>query len=599
MLYSIPKYNRAYPKNGRSLWEPTYLKALIDKHSSEHNWHIELNSNSATIIADNHHKFELHFTKSLEHVSCSCHKFIEEGLNWCQHLSALNRFMFTNHKEFNSMKHKNKPDILFYNSKDETFYIPAKNREINREGIPNITATHSSSIHNCLNKFSFIPGWIPELLNPFPTINLYGYQEKAIRHMLHYKRTILSLEMGWGKTLCALACIKHHLAQNNDLKIIVICPKSLKSQWEKEIATHIGASTQNVKNKNDKLQDATFAIFNYESLRDYSNDLKCDILILDEVQKIKNKNTKSWKAISKINSTYCWALSGTVVENNVEDFLAIADILRPDLFKTRWKFYDKFCEIDGRFIRGFKNSKDLHDLLETIIYRAPDGESPLTLELNHTVIKVKMSPKQKKLHDFYYHEVKKLLAMSMNRMLTFSEKIMLSAYQTKTRMVADSGWLVDANFGEPTKKIEAIVKMVQNTDGKIVIFSEWKEFLNKLEISFYKLGIKTVRFDGSLSQKKRKDAITAFTTNPDIKLFMSTDAGGVGVDGLQHVSNTIIHCQMSWNPARLEQRNGRLFRIGQTKPVKSFLFLSEGSIEESIIMTHQRKTEIKNVIFGK
>lgn len=590
------------PKPHESIWAPHYLKLLIDKESSEHNWRIDLQSNSATIIADNNHKFYVNFNKSLTHLSCSCAKFVEEGLNWCQHLSALRRFAQTNIKDFRSFKHAEKPDMIFYNSETEVFYIPAKKREVNLANLVSLTIPHSTSIAKVkqLHASQQLFGSVPDELDLFPGIKLYPYQKEAIKHMLYYMQTILSLEMGWGKTLCALICSKYRLDQDLETKILIVCPKSLKSQWEKEIQKYFATATvQNLKNKKAVLNNSTFTIMNYEMLRDYPGDLTYDILILDEVQKIKNKSTQAWKAINKIVFKYCWALSGTVIENSVEDFLSIVDILRPDMFKVRWKFYDRFCEVNRHFIKGFKNSAALDQLLKTILYRAPSDQTPLNLNIEQTVFKVKMSPEQKALHDRYYKEVRRLLAISMTKSLTFYERTLLSAYQTKTRMAADSGMLLDSGFNGKSPKIKAIMKLIDTLPEKIVVFSEWKVFLDLLEVQLRHKGIGVVRFDGSLSQAKRKQAINQFINNSATRIFLSTDAGGVGVDGLQHVAKHIIHCQMTWNPSRLDQRNGRLYRIGQKDDVKSYLFLSKDSIEESIVNTHLRKTSIRNTILGE
>lgn len=598
-MHQVSKYPTSVIKYTTSIWSPDYQKLLITQESSKHDWNLVLGTNTATVIAMNNHKFDLHFSKFFDSVSCSCAKFVDDGLNWCQHLAALKRFADYNYNTFNSFKHSKFPDYVFYNSLEDIFYLPSKHKILSQQDLLKNKHPLTASVANVKLNPELI-GFIPNPVNPFTSIQTYPYQDTAIKHMLMNKRTILSLEMGWGKTLCAIICSKHILDLNPNAKVLIVCPKSLKSQWEKEIRKFLPTQTvQNVKDNKALLSYSNFTIVNYEMTRTYNLSQYYDVVILDEVQKIKNKTTQAWKAIAKIKSEWCWALSGTVVENNVEDFLSIADILRPELFKVRWKFYDRFCEVDKSFIKGFKNSDLLKDLLSKIMYRAPEGESPLSLKLKENVLKVAMTPNQKKIHDQYYKEVNRLLAISMTRPLHFFEKKQLSAYQTRARQASDAIQLVNPASKEKSNKIDTIVKLIENTLGKIVLFSEWKEFLSLLEVDFKLKGINSVRFDGSLSQAQRKACLNQFINDPNVKVFLSTDSGGVGVDGLQHVSNVIIHAQMSWNPARFEQRNGRLFRIGQQNEVKSHLFLSKDSIEESITLTHQRKTEIKKVIFNE
>lgn len=597
-MHQVSKYDFNLPKYTTSIWSPEYQKILITHESSKHDWNIVLSPNAATVIAMNNHKFELQFSKFFDNVSCSCQKFVDDGLNWCQHLAALKRFSDQDYRSFQAHKHSKFPDLVFYNSFTNQYTLPSKSKLIAPQDLAKCPFPFTDAVNNVKNVVKPV-GFIPNPINPFNSIKTYNYQDKAISHMLYHKRTILSLEMGWGKTLCAIICSKHVLDLKPDAKVLIVCPKSLKSQWEKEIKKFLpNVNVQNVKDNKALLNYSNFTIVNYEMARNYPLNKYYDVVILDEVQKIKNKNTQAWKSISKIKSEWCWALSGTVVENNVEDFLSIADILRPELFKVRWKFYDKFCDVEKSFIKGFKNSSEFNQILSEILYRAPDGETPLKLALEEHIKEIKMSVEQTNLHNKYYHEVKRLLAISMTRPLHFFEKRQLSAYQTRSRQVSDAIQLVLPQAKGKPNKITAIVELIKTIPGKVVLFSEWKEFLSLLEQEFKLSAITSVTFDGSLSQKQRKVCLDKFITDPNIKVFLSTDAGGVGVDGLQLVSNHIIHAQMSWNPARLEQRIGRLFRIGQKYDVTSYLFLSKDSIEESIVKTHARKSQVKSVIFG-
>lgn len=588
----VPKYTFQMPKYTNSIYSIEYQKQIIKVESSKHDWKIEVKKNYAEVISANNHKFSLHFNSTLEQISCSCLFFAEQELNWCQHCEVLKKWIDSNIRNNLFYMHQKKLDMIFFDGINHNFYSSAANKYFKYDELVLSGLPLAPSIFN-IKKPTIYNGIEPKELALLPNISFYPYQYEAIAHMLKYKRTILSLEMGWGKTLCAINCIAHILKDKPDAKILIFCPKSLKKQWEDEIKKHLNVSVSNLKTNKIFLNFSTVTIANYEMARnDIFLNQPYDILILDEVQKIKNKDTQAWKGISKIKFDWAWALSGTLVENNIEDFLSIADILLPDLLRVRWKFYDKYCEIDKKYIKGFKNSKELNEMLSRIIYRAPTDQAPININHKKELIKVTMSSKQKSIHDNYMYQVNKLLAIAGNRALTYAEKISLAAMQTKARMASDG--LLDKT--EVPEKIKKIINIIKQTNEKIVVFSEWKEFLTILENELDKLNIKSVRFDGELSANKRNHIVEEFINNHAIRVFASTDAGGIGIDGLQLVSSKLIHCQNVWNPARIQQRDGRLVRIKQKNDVISYMIISSDSIEESMLINHKRKDDIKKVI---
>ena len=128
---------------------------------------------------------------------------------------------------------------------------------------------------------------------------------------------------------------------------------------------------------------------------------------------------------------------------------------------------------------------------------------------------------------------------------------------------------------------------------KVVVYSEWTEYLERIQRALGE--IPWAYLHGGLSMAARGRAVDSFTQGSAM-VFFSTDAGGSGLNGLQHVCNHIVHAEVPWNPARIDQRTGRLNRIGQTKEVHSVIFVSSNSVEEDILAGVGFKTDLRNSV---
>ena len=164
------------------------------------------------------------------------------------------------------------------------------------------------------------------------------------------------------------------------------------------------------------------------------------------------------------------------------------------------------------------------------------------------------------------------------------------------RMAADSTFLVNKQVPAYSTKLEKIKELLkellEDDTRKIIIFSEWTTMLNLIESEAIQNRYEFVRLDGSVPQKKRGGLVKEFNENPKCKLFLSTNAGSTGLN-LQ-AANTVINVDLPWNPAILEQRIGRAYRMGQKRPVDVYVLVSEGMLEESILGLLGAKLELAN-----
>jgi superfamily II DNA/RNA helicase len=177
------------------------------------------------------------------------------------------------------------------------------------------------------------------------------------------------------------------------------------------------------------------------------------------------------------------------------------------------------------------------------------------------------------------------------RYLTEMDLLRLQKALLICRMAANSTFLVDKQLPGYSSKLEELdillEQLAEEEDRKIVIFSEWTTMLNLVEPLMKKRGLSYVRLDGSVPQKKRQGLMHQFRKDPGCKLFVSTNAGATGLN-LQ-AANTVINVDLPWNPAVLEQRIGRVHRMGQRRPVQIFLLVTEDTLEEGLLGTLSAK----------
>jgi SNF2 family DNA or RNA helicase len=198
---------------------------------------------------------------------------------------------------------------------------------------------------------------------------------------------------------------------------------------------------------------------------------------------------------------------------------------------------------------------------------------------------VEMTLEQKTDHEDYYNVVARLAnKWIVQGFLNDDDRQRLLICLNCMRMVSDSTYILDTktNYGNKIEEIKSLIlKLLENQGNKIVIFSQWKKMFDLLCIELDKMGLPYEYLNGDIPAEKRKTMIDRFQHDQTLKIFLSTDAGGVGIN-LQRAS-MLINIDLPWNPAVLEQRIGRIYRLGQKKPIQVYNFVSEGSIEHRIL----------------
>ncbi|MCP4457641.1 MAG: DEAD/DEAH box helicase [Cytophagales bacterium] len=456
-------------------------------------------------------------------------------------------------------------------------------------------------VHEKIDKYyeEEMLGWVEEKFEiPFGEINatLYPYQKEGISFVTFKKGCILADEMGLGKTLQALSAAIAKKSIFSFKKTLIVCPASLKDQWKKEIekfseeSAEIIQGTPEERAEQYRTSNAYFLITNYEAVRRDSLDINkatIDFLILDEAQRIKNFETKTWSAINRVQKKHILILSGTPIENKLVDLFSVMQTIDPAFLGPLWEFSYQHCLFDHERpnkINAYYDLQKFKRKLEPILLRR---EKRKVLEqlpnINQFEVAVELSPLQQQYHASYAGGISKILR---KKFLTPADTTRLMMLMTSMRMVCNSTFLIDQETNDSTKLEELKYILtekldIQNSNNKVIIFSEWVkchkligEILREKNIGFTEL-------NGTVPVKKRGALIKKFETDDDCKVFLSTEAGGSGLN-LQ-VADTLINFELPWNPAKRNQRIGRIDRLGQKNTHLTVIdIIAKNSIETKI-----------------
>jgi hypothetical protein len=458
---------------------------------------------------------------------------------------------------------------------------------------------------------------------------LYPYQEQGAMHLAFGRRAMLADDMGLGKTVQAIAASALLKEMRDIERALIICPASLKHQWAREIRRFTSLSVTvvegNLSARRDIYRDSSFfKIINYELVRHDLDDLlklHPDLIILDEAQRIKNWRAKTAQMVKSLPSRYAFVLTGTPLENRIDELYSIFQFLDPRILGPLWHFNDRFYELEKREngtykVLGYKNIDQLRTLIAPYVLRRTRDEvlKDLPPRVDNNFF-VEMTDPQWKAYREFQETVAKLLAKTKRQPLTPKEHEILLMSLVKMRLICNALALHDKEI--PPKEIERTGPKLTELDEilseeiasnghpvsngangarKAVIFSQWANMLALTEPIIQRVGLNYVKLTGDVPSAERGDLIQKFFNDPQCRVFLSTDAGGVGLN-LQAAS-LVINLDLPWNPAVLEQRIARAHRHGQPSSVQVINLIAKDTIEERMLDTLAAKKNVFASVFG-
>jgi superfamily II DNA or RNA helicase len=439
---------------------------------------------------------------------------------------------------------------------------------------------------------------------PGLSARLYPYQVEGVAFLAGNGRALLADDMGLGKTLQAIAAASWLREHAGAARTLVVCPASLKQQWAREIAKFSGQPVEVIQGPAASRaaayrRAASYFVLNYElvlrDLEPINQTLRPDLLILDEAQRIKNWRTKIAAAIKRLPTRYAFVLSGTPLENRLEDLYSLMQVVDQRVLGPLWRYLIDFHVTDERGkVLGYRNLSELRRRLAPVMLRRDRrlvrDQLPDRIEQR---LDVPLTPVQRGLHDDAVAQAGRIAQIAKRRPLTPVEQNRLLAALQTARMACDAAGLVDKETqGSPKlDELEVILDELCVQSGlKAVVFSQWEQMTQMVEQRLRRMGLGCVRLHGGVPSARRGELMDRFRDDPAVQVFISTDAGGVGLN-LQTAS-VLVNLDIPWNPAVLDQRIARIHRLGQTERVQAILLVAADSYEERVLALVQGKRDL-------
>jgi len=442
-------------------------------------------------------------------------------------------------------------------------------------------------------------------------VPLFPYQVRGALFAACRGRVILADDMGLGKTIQAIAGAELLRRRRGIERVLIVAPASVKYQWKTEIEKFCDLSAQVIDGlmphrKKIYANPTFFNLTSYELvLKDIEDmhDLRPDLIILDEAQRIRNWATATARIIKQLKSRYAFVLTGTPLENKLEELYSVVEFVDGRRLGPAFRFLNEHrMENEEGKLLGYRGLDQIHKQLEPILLRRTRTEVlPELPERTDQIFRVRMTPEQAG----PYWEQSDILAKLMHKWqrqgwLSEIDLRRITCCIQNMRMLCNSTFLFDkvTNFSPKLEEFREIVhELAIEEKRKVVVFSEYERMTHLASQELTKLKIGWVSLHGNIPARKRGELIAQFGKDPNCKVFLSTDAGGVGLN-LQAASAVVIF-EPPWNPARLEQRIGRVHRFGQTKPVQVIHLLTENSIEERVWQTLTLKKALFKGLFDE
>ncbi|PIE35010.1 hypothetical protein CSA56_05900 [candidate division KSB3 bacterium] len=475
-------------------------------------------------------------------------------------------------------------------------------------------------------------------------LNIIHYE-----HQLHTALTVLNTlkgqalladEVGLGKTIEAGIIMKELITRGLVTRILIITPASLMTQWQGELQSKFGETFHIASQGDDWLQEKVITSFSRLRMPKQSSQRKAeqppavkqleeehnmsgafhmlhqeyDLLIIDEAHKLKHRNTQRFKFVSKIKKKYVLMLSATPVHNNLTELYNLITILKPGLLGTVRSFKRHF--VASSDARKPKNEHHLKKLLTSVMIRNRRADVNIRFpERKSAIYHLSLTEQERKLYDevseYIRHEFK---AQTKNQFhllpLTTLQKELCSssnAVKATLKKMAERPQYPDVtkerlrSFIDLTegitenRKIEALLDILEQFPGKFLIFTEFLETMHFIKAHLDTRGIPTQLFHGGLDLLQRQDAIRNFSKSS--RVMISTQTGGEGVN-LQFC-HQLVNYDLPWNPMMVEQRIGRLHRLGQEHDVSIFNFSIHDTIEAHVLNLLSRKIRMFELVVGE
>ena len=455
-------------------------------------------------------------------------------------------------------------------------------------------------------------------------IQSFWYQEETAKKVLKQfrGRALLSDEVGLGKTIEALLILSEYMRRGMVKTALILTPTPLVSQWRSEMASKFNLMVPSTDDPAFKSGDKAFweqpvvvASINQAKSKknwDLITGRDYDMVIVDEAHHLKNKSTLNFKLVNTLKKRFILLLTATPVENNLMELYNLITLLKPGQLETATAFRERFMK------RGDptdpKNREMLKHLLSQVMIRNTRALAGIRIPPRFAnTIRIEPTKGEEAFYDRLQTLVYLLNEQNKGRAKLVIKNLLAQAGSspkaveaTLNRMLTRQDWLLEiekeiravlnlCRTTADTPKNTALLKLIKADTEKLIVFVKYTatlehlaEFLEWNDISF-------VLFHGGMTNEKKDDAIQAFKN--DAQVLVTTEIGGEGRN-IQFCAR-MVNYDLPWNPMKIEQRIGRIHRIGQEREVQIYNFCATGSIEDYILEILDKKINMFEMVIGE
>lgn len=461
-------------------------------------------------------------------------------------------------------------------------------------------------------------------LSSLKGIHSFWYQEETAKKVLKQfrGRALLSDEVGLGKTIEALMILSEYIKRGMVKSFLILTPAPLVSQWKEEMKSKFNLDVPSTDDKAFKSGNKAFweqpfvaASINQAKSKKNSRFItsrEYDMIIVDEAHHLKNRSTLNFKLVNTLKKRFILLLTATPVENNLMELYNLITLLKPGQLETATAFRKKFMTKGDP--TDPKNRALLKELLNQVMIRNTRALAGIKIPSRYAeTIRIDPTKKEKA-----FYERLEALIVSLNRKKEGSAKMVVknllaqagsspkAVALTLKSMFEKEDYIKDhakelkdvVQFCEITlesPKNRALLKLIKSQRDKLIVFVKYRGTIEYISKFLEQKKIEFSLFHGSMSNSQKDAAIDDFKQNSQV--LVTTEIGGEGRN-LQFCSK-MVNYDLPWNPMKIEQRIGRIHRIGQKNEVQIYNFCATGSIEDYILDILDRKINMFEMVIGE
>ncbi len=471
------------------------------------------------------------------------------------------------------------------------------------------------------------------------------HQIETVRKVLrHFRgRVLLADEVGLGKTIEACLLLREYLLRGLVKRVLILVPTSLVSQWHEElhskfslefsIPPRTAASDKSEYWANTDLVLTSLPFAKSKRRADAVTAADWDLVIVDEAHHCKNRKTLNWKLVNRLKRRHLFLLSATPVQNNLMELYNLLTLLEPGHLKTETDFKKKYIRrgsprdpLNRERLRSLlgevmiRNTRSLVQMdlppryAQTLMAQPHDDEQELYRQLNEYLRKRKIplvaptdslgnTVEEDPINEngkgddgnfppLTRRQLSALLLASGSHPRSLAQSLEnVAGEDERTRPIIE----LARRIKRSAKEEKLLELLSQNGHEKVLIFACFRRTLEQLQHLLDEEGVAYTTFSGAQSQQQKGAAVEAFRN--EVPVMLCSESGGEG-QNLQF-ANTLVNFDLPWNPMKIEQRIGRIHRIGQTRDVFIFNLCAVGSLEARLLDLLTEKIRMFELVVGE